>query len=80
MLTLKRTSDTPYKTVIETADIKNIANEAKSIPREWINAAGNDVTPELMQYMAPLITGEPEILYQNGLPVYLPVDHLSPKK
>ena len=80
MLTLKRTSDTPYKTVIETADIKNIANEAKSIPREWINAAGNDVTPELMQYMTPLITGEPEILYQNGLPVYLPVDHLSPGK
>lgn len=80
MLTIKRTSDTPYQTVIETADIRGIANEAKAIPREWINAAGNDITPALMNYMAPLITGEPKIPYKNGLPAYLPVTHLSPKK
>ena len=77
MLIIKRISDSPYQTIIETADIKGIANEAKSIPRQWINEAGNDVTPDLIQYMAPLITGEPAIAYQNGLPVYLPVTHLN---
>jgi len=77
MLVMKRISDQPYQIAIETADIKTIANEAKSIPREWINEAGNDITPELYRYMAPLVVGEPTIRYDNGLPVYLPVDHLD---
>ncbi|MDE6434162.1 MAG: 6-phosphofructokinase [Lachnospiraceae bacterium] len=77
MMTLKRISDSPYKCEIEYADIDNIANEAKSVPREWINEAGNDITPALFKYLAPLISGEPTIQYKNGLPVYLPVDHLD---
>lgn len=79
MLTIKRTSDAPYITEIETIDIKTIANQAKSIPREWINKEGNDVTPSLLRYMTPLIEGEPNISYNNGLPVYLPVSHLDTK-
>ncbi len=77
MLTMRRISNEPYKIVIETADIKGIANEAKSIPRNWINEQGNDIMPALYEYMAPLILGEPTISYQNGLPAYLPVDHLN---
>lgn len=77
MLTIERISDTPYQTVIGTADIQKIANEAKSIPREWIHAKGNDVTPELIRYMAPLVKGEASIHYVDGLPAYLPVNHLD---
>ncbi|MBR1864888.1 MAG: 6-phosphofructokinase [Lachnospiraceae bacterium] len=77
MLTLHRESNMPYEVSIRSADIDQIANEAKSIPREWINEAGNDITPTLYEYMAPLIAGEPDVHYQNGLPVYLPVDHLD---
>ncbi len=77
MLTLRRVSGKPYQTGIETADINGIANEAKSIPREWINEAGNDITQELYDYMAPLIVGEPALSYKNGLPVYLPISHLD---
>ena len=77
MLTMRRISNEPYKIVIETADIKGIANEAKSIPRDWINEQGNDIMPALHEYMAPLILGEPAISYRNGLPAYLPVDHLN---
>ncbi len=77
MLTLNRVADNPYEVTIGTADIKGIANEAKSIPREWINEAGNDITPALYDYMLPLIVGEPIVKYYNGLPVYLPVDHLD---
>lgn len=80
MLTLNRVSDKPYEVTIGTADIKGIANEAKSIPREWINAAGNDITDALYDYMAPLIEGEPVVQYKNGLPVYLAVDHLDTEK
>lgn len=77
MLTMRRISNEPYKIVIETADIKGIANEAKSIPRDWISKQGNDIMPALHEYMAPLILGEPAISYRNGLPAYLPVDHLN---
>ena len=77
MLTIKRTSDKPYSTIIETADIRDIANEAKMIPREWINANGNDITEPLYDYMAPLIIGEPDVHFKDGLPTYLPVTHLS---
>lgn len=77
MLTLNRVADNPYEVTIGTADIKGIANEAKSIPREWINDAGNDITDALYNYMSPLVVGEPTVKYNNGLPVYLPVDHLD---
>ena len=34
-------------TLFGTDGIRGIANEAKSIPREWINAHGNDIRQEL---------------------------------
>ena len=77
MLILHRDSNHPYKVSIDTADIAEIANEAKSIPCEWINERGNDIKPALFEYMAPLIVGEPQIRYENGLPVYLSVKHLD---
>ena len=80
MMTLNRISNTPYKCTIEYASIDHIANEAKSVPREWINEAGNDIKPILHEYLAPLILGEPKIQYRNGLPEYLPVDHLDTYK
>ena len=79
MLTLNRVSNNPYRIEIGTADITGIANEAKAIPREWINKAGNDIEPELFEYLSPLIMGEPEIKYEKGIPVYLPVTHLKPE-
>ena len=77
MVTMNRVSDDPYTIEYGYAEIKNIANEAKSIPRDWISKQGNDIMPALHEYMAPLILGEPAISYRNGLPAYLPVDHLN---
>lgn len=76
MLTMHRTSQHPYCINIHFSPVDDIANQAKSIPREWINEAGNDVMPELLDYMRPLIQGEPDLKYEEGLPIYLPVDHL----
>lgn len=78
MMTLNRVSNNPYRIEIGTADIVGIANEAKSIPREWINKEGNDIEPELFEYLSPLILGEPIIPYEKGIPAYLPVTHLKP--
>lgn len=77
MVTMNRISNDPYQLAYGYAEIKNIANEAKSVPREWINDAGNDVTQEMIDYLTPLIQGEPDITYKNGLPVYMDVKHLT---
>jgi len=77
MVVLNRTSDAPYAVAYDYAEIKNIANEAKSVPREWINDAGNDVTEEMITYLLPLIQGESQVTYKNGLPVYANISHLT---
>lgn len=76
MVCIERVSNAPYTVAYTHANIKNIANEAKSIPREWINVAGNDVTKELIDYIYPLIQGEYTVEYKKGLPVYAEVPHL----
>ncbi|SFG77453.1 6-phosphofructokinase 1 [Lachnospiraceae bacterium C7] len=76
MVILKRISNKPYTVDYDYAVIKNIANEAKSIPREWINSKGNDIKQELYDYLFPLIQGEVNVAYSNGLPTYMNVSHL----
>lgn len=76
MVCIKRESNTPYTISYTYANIAEIANEAKSVPREWINEAGNDVTQELIDYIYPLIQGECPIEYKDGLPVYANIAHL----
>jgi len=77
MVVVNRTSNAPYTIAYEHAEIKNIANEAKSVPREWISDAGNDVTEEMIEYLLPLIQGESNVEYKNGLPVYTNISHLT---
>lgn len=80
MVTMNRTSNAPYTIEYGYAEIKNIANEAKSVPRAWINERGNDVTEEMVAYLLPLIQGETSISYENGLPNYMNVSHLTNKR
>lgn len=71
MVTLTRLSNTPYTVEYGYANINDIANQTKTIPVEWINEAGNDVLEPLVEYLAPLIVGETDVKYVNGLPVYV---------
>ncbi len=74
---LCRLSDEPYTYELRTVVLREIANKAKGVPGEWINVAGNDVTEEMLRYIRPLIQGETETEWKNGLPVYLSVAHLN---
>ena len=77
MVTLNRVSNDPYTVEYGYAEIRSIANEAKSVPRAWINDAGNNVTQEMIDYLTPLIQGESHVTYRNGLPLYMNVGHLT---
>ena len=45
----------------------DVANKIKDVPREWVNEAGNNVLPAALEYILPLIQGEPAILTEGGL-------------
>lgn len=79
MTILTRTSDEPYEYVISHSPVIDIANQAKSVPREWINQAGNDVTEDMITYLKPLVIGEIQLNYQDGIPSYPNISHLVSK-
>lgn len=68
MSALKRIYDDPYQVEIELADLSKIANFEKKVPMEWINEEGNDIKDDLLTYLKPLIQGEVQIPYENGVP------------
>lgn len=79
MVCVNRLSSDPYEIEYSHADVSKIANEIRSVPREWINEAGNDVLTPMYDYLRPLILGEPDITYENGLPAYMGIPHLTKK-
>lgn len=78
--TLRRISNNPYSVEYYTERVGVVANAEKTIPRNWLNADGNDVTPEMVEYLKPLVRGVPQIPYRNGLPDYVNVSYLDKKK
>ena len=68
MSAVRRISDDPYQVEIVLSDLSKIANYEKKVPMEWINEEGNDIKDELLTYLKPLIQGEVQIPYENGIP------------
>ena len=71
MMTIERLKSDKYGVYFATADIRNIANEVKSVPRDYINEQGNGISAKGLEYLAPLIVGELEIEYENGMPKHI---------
>lgn len=74
MVILKRMSQEPYICVTDVSDVRKIANVEKKVPLEWINADGNGVTDDFINYVRPLIQGELSPFIVNGIPSYLTLD------
>ena len=70
MMVFDRVCDEPYKVEASSEDIAKIANKVRAVPREFINERGNNVTKECLEYISPLIQGETEPKYKNGIPVH----------
>lgn len=70
MMIFRRISNNPYRVEIVTSSVDGVANKEKLFPAEWINADGNNVTVDALNYFLPLIQGEPEIEYRNGIPIH----------
>ena len=68
MVAIKRLSTDPYTWETELLPLEKCANYEKKIPAEWINAEGNGVTQEFIDYALPLIQGETKMVKENSLP------------
>lgn len=77
MVAVNRLISSPYKYEIVDVPVCDVANQAKAVPLDFINKDGNDVTQEMIEYLRPLVQGEVSIHYDNGLPEYLNLSHLT---
>lgn len=71
MVGIKRKASKAYDVEYFATPASNVANHVKSFPLDWAKPNYRGVTDEAMAYMAPLIVGEPEIIYTNGLPAFV---------
>jgi ATP-dependent phosphofructokinase / diphosphate-dependent phosphofructokinase len=60
-------SDDPYTISYELVPVKKVCNKEKFFPKKWI-VNGNDISDEFLKYVLPLIQGEPDIKYEDGVP------------
>ncbi|WP_294854191.1 6-phosphofructokinase [uncultured Oscillibacter sp.] len=49
-------------------NLTDVANTEKKVPREWINPRGNGVEQPFIDYVLPLIQGEPKQPKEDSLP------------
>jgi len=68
MVVINRLDGAEYRAELALQPLSMAANSEKKVPREWVNAAGNGVTQEFFDYALPLIAGEPERVFEHGLP------------
>jgi len=81
MPTIVRKSSKPYKWTIGVAELKDVANVEKKMPRDYITEDGFHITAACRAYLSPLIQGEDYPQFKNGLPAYVRLKNLAvPKK
>lgn len=72
MVTLVREDGAEYKCTTGLAELIDVANGEKKVPKEYINDSGNGITNAMRDYVRPLVQGEaPVTIGKDGLPVYM---------
>ena len=77
MTTIIRDSGDDYHISYGAVPVSEVANGVKCVPRDFINERGNNVTDKMVRYLEPLIQGEVDVPFNDGLPDFLPIPHLQ---
>ena len=59
-----------YRVEIYPEDVRNIANKVKGIPQSFLSGDSQGINDKCIDYMLPLIKGENDVIYEDGLPVH----------
>ena len=70
MISFVRKKNTPYELSYETADVNQICNQEKGLPKEWIAENQADIRESFIEYVRPLTQGLVELPTKNGIPVF----------
>ena len=68
MIGFSRPAEGDYECEYIYVPLAQVANAEKTVPLEWISEAGNQILPPFIEYVMPLIQGENEMVYVDGLP------------
>lgn len=68
MVTLLRSESDGYICETGLTPLSEIANGVKKLPESWINEDGVSMNYNFYKYALPLIQGEVEVPYENGVP------------
>jgi 6-phosphofructokinase len=60
-----------YVCRIKLFDLADVANTEKKLPREWINETGDGINQAFIDYALPLIQGQTDLEYDEGLPRFV---------
>ncbi|MDR1848654.1 MAG: diphosphate--fructose-6-phosphate 1-phosphotransferase, partial [Zoogloeaceae bacterium] len=80
MPAITRISDAPYQWEITYAELEQVANQEKKMPREFITADGFHITDACRRYLLPLIEGEDYPPFKRGMPDYARLQNHSVAK
>jgi len=60
--------------------LSEIANGVKALPKEWINEDGVSMNFQFSRYALPLIQGEVQVPFENGLPAFVRLEKVGVDK
>lgn len=70
MMTIKRTSNAPYKWETSQISLSEVANIERTLPDSFISQDGMHITSACKTHLRPYIMGECAPPYRNGIPDY----------
>ena len=65
MVIMKRCND---EINYDITPLENVAKLVKTVPSEYINEEQNNINDKFLEYALPLIQGEVQLIFENGLP------------
>ncbi len=71
MASISRKGGDVYEIALNSCPLQCVANRVKYVPLEYIDVEKSFATKAGIDYVSPLILGEREIEYKNGIPVHL---------
>ena len=80
MVTLQRGDSDTYVCETGLAELSEVSEGTKRIPADWINEDGVSMNYPFIKYALPLIQGEVDVSYENGLPTYAKLRRLPVEK
>jgi 6-phosphofructokinase 1 len=73
MMTIDRIEGDDYSSSVGCADISSIANAVRGVPDEYITESADGITDAGIAYLAPLIEGEINVVYEKGMPKHITI-------